>query len=63
MPDIKISNILSRPEDKTVIDPENNPTENLLNARTNADTIAKREALYFMSTPCSFLKGHQIIFL
>jgi hypothetical protein len=46
--------MLSRLEDKTAIDPENNPAQHLLNARTNADTIANREALYFMSIHYSF---------
>lgn len=33
----------------TARDPDVNPMENLLNARTNADAMAKREALYLMS--------------
>ena len=33
----------------TAKDPDANPIENLLNARTNAETIANKEALYLMS--------------
>jgi hypothetical protein len=46
---MKISNRLARLEDMTARDPDANPAENLLNARTEADTIANREALYLMS--------------
>jgi hypothetical protein len=54
IPDIKISSILSRLEDNTAIDPDINPAESLLRASIKADAIAKREALYFMSTDYSF---------
>lgn len=33
----------------TARDPDVNPIKNLLNARTNAETIANKEALYLMS--------------
>ena len=49
MADMKTSNRLSRPDEATAMEPDSNPTENLLPAKIKAELMAKREAFCFIS--------------
>jgi len=49
IPDINTSRRLSSPEEITAMEPDKKPTENLLEARTKAIPVAKKDALYLVS--------------